>query len=169
PGLLAGVEYGQRDHFRGLLPGTIGIISRGLAGVRLAVVRDWAGAGRRAGGTGAAGDPAVPAGQRRVAGPGAAAGPVEQVGGGLRDLGLGDLVLAAAGEDLAGVFPGQLAERGGCAVQVLPGDRDPAAVVVVADPEAGDVVRVAVDLPQALFPLDSRVLAAVGVECPAVV
>ena len=75
----------------------------------------------------------------------ALAGPVEQV----RDR-VGEFGLGRAGHGLAGVVPGQLAERGGDPVQLVPEHGDPAAVPVVADPDPGDVVGVVVDLPQVL-------------------
>src|SRR6516164_5874773 len=68
-------------------------------------------------------------------------GLVEQGRGGPGDLGLGDRVLAAAGEHLPGLVPCLLAKRRRGGSQVSPGGQDPAAVAeVVTDPHARDVV-----------------------------
>ena len=69
-----------------------------------------------------------------------------------RDGGLGDLVLgrrvgAALGQDAAGVVPGKFAHRHRGGAKVPPDGGDPAALAVVAYPDAGDVVGVVVDLP----------------------
>ena len=57
----------------------------------------------------------------------------------------------------------------GAGAQVFPGRGQPAAVVVVADPDPGDVVGVVADLPPAVFRLDPGMLAPVGVQLAAVV
>ena len=73
---------------------------------------------------------------------GALSGPVEQIRGRRGDLGLGGGVGAAGGQQLPGVVPGLLAERHRSRAKVFPGRGQPAAVVVVADPDPGDVVGI---------------------------
>jgi hypothetical protein len=73
-----------------------------------------------------------------VRGGGAVAGLVQQRGDRVGDRCLGQR-LAAVGQVLAGVVPGQLPEGDWDAVQVLPVDGDPAAVPVVANPDPADV------------------------------
>jgi hypothetical protein len=80
----------------------------------------------------------------------AAVGAIEQFGCGLGDLVLGR-VRAVCAKPGQGMVPGQLAERRRHAVQMLPEQGDPSTVTVVADPDPGDVIRVAVDLPQVLL------------------
>ena len=79
------------------------------------------------------------------------------------------MVGAAAGEDVPGLRPCCLPERRRRGAQVCPWHGDPAAVMVVADPDPGDVVRVVMHFPAALVRRDPRRLAAVGVQRLAVV
>jgi hypothetical protein len=89
---------------------------------------------------------------------------VEQVGGDLGDLCFGGFVVTAFGQQGTGVLPGHVAERDRRCSQIRPGDSDPSAVVVVADPDAGNVVGVVTDLPLAVFVTDSGMLTAVRVK-----
>lgn len=116
---------------------------------------------RRRGGLGAGRDAAVLLGRcgfpallrRRPGGAGVCAG--EQGGDGL-----GEFFLGGLGQLVADVVPGQVAEGDRSPVQVLPGRLDPFTVAaVIAYPDAGDVVGVAVDLPESAFSGDSRVAA----------
>lgn len=75
------------------------------------------------------------------------AGTVQEPSDGLRDLRLSGLA-ALRCKVLAGVVPGQLAERGGYAAQVLPGGGDPPTLMVVAHSDLADVVGVVVNFPQ---------------------
>src|SRR5271165_631329 len=84
-------------------------------------------------------------------------------------LGLGGRVLTAAGQQLAGLVPGGLAERRGRGLQLGPRHGDPAALVMVADPDPGHVIRVVMHLPQALPRGDTGVLVTAGVQVRAVV
>jgi hypothetical protein len=52
---------------------------------------------------------------------------------------------AVLGQDLAGVAPGELAERDRRGAQVRPGRVDPSTVVVVAHPDLGDVEGIVTD------------------------
>ncbi len=90
--------------------------------------------------------------------------------GGPGDLGLGDRILAAAGEHLPGVVPCLLAEGRRGSPQVCPRRQDPAAVAeVVTDPHARDVVRVEADFPEPVPGVHPGVLAPAGGERLAVV
>src|SRR5262249_42773000 len=100
---------------------------------------------------------------------GALSGAVDQLGSRGGDLGLRDRSAAPGSDDVPGVGPDELADGHGEGAQVGPGRGQPAAVVMVADPDPGDVVRVVTDLPPAVPGLDPGVLAPVGVELATVI
>ena len=75
---------------------------------------------------------------------------------------------AALGDDVVGVAPGGLAERRCRCAQLTPPGGDPAAVVVIAHPHAGDVVGVVMHHPPIPERRDPGRLAAVGIEFLAV-
>ena len=63
--------------------------------------------------------------------------------------GLGEFFLGGLGQLVADVVPGQVSEGDRGPVQVFPGRLDPSAVSgVVAYPDSGDVVGIAVDFPK---------------------
>ena len=127
-------------------------------------LRPWHGCARRPAWPGAAAfGPVLPALPRPLF------GLVQQGLDGLGDLGLGGRVLAAAGEDCRGRAPMPARRTAPAPCAGASRHRDPAAVQVVADPDPGDVVRVVVDLPQALLRGDPGRLAAVGGQRLAVV
>jgi len=70
-------------------------------------------------------------------------GPAQQPGQHHGDRGLVGVIDTPLGGDLAGVPPGEVGERLGHHRQVGPRHGDPPAVVVVAHPDPGQIVRVA--------------------------
>src|ERR1700728_1465171 len=126
---------------------------------RLAVVCGLRGScpgdGELLGGLRAGGDAAVSPG--RIPQPGGLAGIAWSLAGPAEQAvdRVGELFLGRAGLPGAGVVPGHLAERGGDPVQLGPEHGDPAAVPVVADPDPGHVIGVAVDLPPVVVLFDA--------------
>ncbi|MFF2554393.1 hypothetical protein ACFVUS_25560 [Nocardia sp. NPDC058058] len=102
PRFLERIEHPQRNHLRHRLFGDRG---------RLGVVVLWFGwpRSRARGGLGATDDLPITDCECGFADGRALLGPVEQIGCGLGDFGFGGVVVAAAGEDLAGVLPVQTA------------------------------------------------------------
>ncbi|MFF2785645.1 hypothetical protein ACFVT6_02520 [Streptomyces sp. NPDC058049] len=93
---------------------------------------------------------------------------VEEVAHSLRDGGLGDLIALVA--QVAGfVVPGEFTEGGGSGRQQPPGNADPPAFAVVAQPKEADVVGVVADLPPVLPPGDPRLHPTQPVQFVAVV